>query len=117
MVAALPALPNLVNEGALMARIIVETEGSQQHPPAVTLSERLVPAEARSDHYLDQLVERVGWAVLDAEELEATAASASVPAASHRRHRAVNPRMGDPVRRSASDRRRRSPRRKPELQR
>jgi hypothetical protein len=98
-----------------MPRIIIETEGSQRHAPAVTLSERLVPPDARSDHYLDQLVERIGWALLDAEELEAAAASANVPAATHRRHRAVNPRAGDPILRP--DRRRGSRRREPALQR
>jgi hypothetical protein len=99
-----------------MPRIIIETDGSQQHAPAVTLLERLVPADARTDHYLDQLVERVGWAVLDAEELEAAAAAAAAPAASHRRRRVVNPRVGDPARRPATDRRRESARRAAQLQ-
>jgi hypothetical protein len=75
-----------------MPRIIIQTEGTHQHSPAATLSERLVPADGRSDYYLDQLLERIGWALLDAEELEAAHASETVSGATHRRHRVVNPR-------------------------
>jgi hypothetical protein len=75
-----------------MPRIIVQTEGTLQHSPAATLSERLVPAEARTDYYLDQLMERIGWALLDAEELEAANASETVSRATHRRDRVVDPR-------------------------
>jgi hypothetical protein len=75
-----------------MPRFIVQTEGTLQHSPATTLSERLVPTDVRTDHYLDQLMERIGWALLDAEELEAGNASEAIPGATHRRQRAVNPR-------------------------
>jgi hypothetical protein len=77
-----------------MPRIIVQVEGTLQHSPAFTLSERLVPAEGRTEYYLDQLLERIGWALLDAEELEAATASETVSGATHRRRRAVNPRRG-----------------------
>lgn len=53
-----------------MPTIIIQTESSNGHPAAVTMTERVVPADAHSEHYLAQLVERVGWALLDAEELE-----------------------------------------------
>jgi hypothetical protein len=59
-----------------MPTIIVQAENDQGHPTAVTLSERIVPAEVLSQHYLAQLVERVGWAVRDAEGLERTLAPA-----------------------------------------
>jgi hypothetical protein len=60
-----------------MPTIIVQADNRQGRPAAITLSERLIPADAQSEHYLSQLVERVGWALLDAEELEAR--SARVP--------------------------------------
>ena len=53
-----------------MPTIIIQAEGDNSRPAAVTLAERVVPADAHSEHYLAQLVERVGWALLDAEELE-----------------------------------------------
>jgi hypothetical protein len=53
-----------------MPKIIIQAESDNGQPAAVTLTERIVPAETHSDHYLEQLVERVGWALLDAEELE-----------------------------------------------
>jgi hypothetical protein len=53
-----------------MPKIIIQTEGPHR---TATLSERVVPAEAQSHHYLEQLIERVGWALQDAEDLEAAA--------------------------------------------
>jgi hypothetical protein len=53
-----------------MPTIIIQTEADNGRPKATTLTERVVPADAHSEHYLAQLVERVGWALLDAEELE-----------------------------------------------
>jgi hypothetical protein len=53
-----------------MPTIIIQAENNNGQPAAVTLTERVVPADAHSEHYLAQLVERVGWALSDAEELE-----------------------------------------------
>ena len=53
-----------------MPTIIIQADTNRSQPAAVTLTERIVPADAHSEHYLAQLVERVGWALLDAEELE-----------------------------------------------
>jgi hypothetical protein len=36
----------------------------------VVYRERIVSADLESDHFSGQLVERVGWAVVDANELE-----------------------------------------------
>ena len=55
-----------------MPRIIIQAEGGENQSRRVTLQERVVPADAQSDLYVTQLVERIGWALLDAEELEAT---------------------------------------------
>jgi hypothetical protein len=41
--------------------------------------ERIATADLESDHYSGQLVERVGWAVLDANEIEHRAELDSQP--------------------------------------
>jgi hypothetical protein len=74
-----------------MPKIIIQTEG---RTPTVTLSERVVPTHTQSDHYAEQLIQRVGWALLDAETLEADEALQPIALASHRRRRTVNPRLG-----------------------
>jgi hypothetical protein len=52
-----------------MPRIQVLTE-VQGHDPETLLTEH-VPSEMLSnEHYADQLVERMGWALVDAEQLE-----------------------------------------------
>ena len=54
-----------------MPRIIVQAEPSPGREPAsVMLSERIEPGDLESDHFAGRLIERVGWAVLDARELE-----------------------------------------------
>ena len=53
-----------------MPTIIIQADTNGGRPAPVTLAERVIPADAHSEHYLAQLVERVGWALLDAEELE-----------------------------------------------
>jgi hypothetical protein len=34
------------------------------------LQERVLPSDLESDHFSAQLVERVGWALVDADEIE-----------------------------------------------
>jgi hypothetical protein len=53
-----------------MPRIIVQAERVDGGPGVVTLTERSIPVEEHNDHYLAQLIERVSWALLDAEQLE-----------------------------------------------
>ena len=50
-----------------MARILITTDSDDGAAPAVLLEERVLPAHFDSDHYSAQLVERVGWAIVDAE--------------------------------------------------
>jgi hypothetical protein len=53
-----------------MPRIVViadEPTGTEQ---TVLMKERVVPSDLESDHFSAQLIERVGWAVLDANEVE-----------------------------------------------
>ena len=53
-----------------MPRIIVQAHALDGAPGVVTMAERAVPSRQQNDHYIAQLIERVGWAVLDAERLE-----------------------------------------------
>jgi len=61
-----------------MPRIIVVTDPSETREPTVVLEELLLPAHIAARHYSDQLVERIGWAVMDAERLE-TGADRTAP--------------------------------------
>jgi hypothetical protein len=53
-----------------MPRIIVMSESSTEREGAITLDERVVSADMRSGHHAAQLIERVGWAVQDADDAE-----------------------------------------------
>lgn len=54
-----------------MPRIIVMSESnSNGRAGAITLDERVASADMRSGHHAAQLIERVGWAVHDADEVE-----------------------------------------------
>ena len=53
-----------------MPRILVITDESDQHETAVVLQERVLPSDLESDHFSAQLVERVGWALVDADQIE-----------------------------------------------
>jgi hypothetical protein len=53
-----------------MPRILVTTDGSDGREKAVVLQERVASSDLESDHFSAQLVERVGWALVDADEIE-----------------------------------------------
>jgi hypothetical protein len=54
-----------------MPQIIVTADrASDQGERAVMWRERITPADFESDHFQAQLVERLGWAVVDADEAE-----------------------------------------------
>ena len=53
-----------------MPRIIVMSESSSQRGGAIVLDERVASADMRSGHHAAQLIERVGWAVHDADSAE-----------------------------------------------
>jgi hypothetical protein len=64
-----------------MARIIVTTDPAERRRAAVTspetpvlLDERVDPVHLCDDHAAEQLIERLAWAVTDAEELQSTRA-------------------------------------------
>lgn len=53
-----------------MPQIIVTADGTDRSDEAVLLRERVSVADFESDHFAAQLVERLGWAVSDASEVE-----------------------------------------------
>ena len=56
-----------------MPQIIVRTCSRNGNVGEATLTERAVPTEQHNDHYIAQLIERIGWALIDAERLESHA--------------------------------------------
>ena len=53
-----------------MPQLLVVTDSSEEADEKVVYRERVALADLESDHFSGQLVERVGWAVLDARQLE-----------------------------------------------
>jgi hypothetical protein len=53
-----------------MPQILVVTDAEEERANEVVYKERISLADLESDHFSGQLVERVGWAVLDADLLE-----------------------------------------------
>ena len=54
-----------------MPQIIVTADRTDEHDDAaVMLRERVNVTDFESDHFANQLVERLGWAVEDADEAE-----------------------------------------------
>lgn len=52
-----------------MPQILVVADTAQD-TPSVVYRERISTTDLESDHFSGQLVERVGWAVVDADQLE-----------------------------------------------
>lgn len=50
-----------------MPRIIVTTDPTEQRDAPVLLEERVCSAHLASDHSAAQLIQRLGWAINDAE--------------------------------------------------
>lgn len=53
-----------------MPQILIVTESPDQSASSVVYSERVMLTDLESTHFSGQLVERVGWAVHDADQLE-----------------------------------------------
>ena len=64
-----------------MPQIIVRAYTRDGKVGAVTLAERAVPTEQHNAHYIEHLIERVGWALIDAERLAAGQLPSVRPAA------------------------------------
>jgi hypothetical protein len=55
-----------------MPAIIVQSNGTTQQDTNVLLYEDVQPEHLASDHHAAQLIERVGWAVSEAKDVEDT---------------------------------------------
>jgi hypothetical protein len=53
-----------------MPRILITTEASGEPDVLVMLDERIATADLASDHFAGQLVQRIAWALADAENTE-----------------------------------------------
>ena len=53
-----------------MPRIIVTTDPTEQRDAPVLLEERVCSAHLASDHSAAQLIQRLGWAITDAENTQ-----------------------------------------------
>jgi hypothetical protein len=62
-------------------QILVMADGADDLKRVVLLQERVVPSDLESDHFSARLVERVGWALVDADELEHRTPSPEPPSA------------------------------------
>jgi hypothetical protein len=51
-----------------MPRIIVTTEPTHDPDTAMLLDERIAATDLESDHFAAQLIERIGWALFDADD-------------------------------------------------
>jgi hypothetical protein len=63
-------LDPISEEEASMPQILVVTDLRDDTSSTVVYKERINLSDLESDHFSGQLVERVGWAVLDADALE-----------------------------------------------
>jgi hypothetical protein len=63
-------------KGADMAKIVVTADGSDNSAAPVLLEESVYPIHLSTGHAANQLIERLGWALRDAEELERVQATA-----------------------------------------
>lgn len=53
-----------------MPQILVLSNPHDGEQEVVLLRERIAPLDLESDHFSARLIERVGWAVVDADDLE-----------------------------------------------
>jgi len=53
-----------------MARIIVTTDSTNEHPAPVLLEESVYSLHLDDAHTAAQLIERLGWAISDAESTQ-----------------------------------------------
>ncbi len=53
-----------------MARITVTTDPTTQHASPVFLEESVYSIHLDNDHTAAQLIERIGWAITDAEDTQ-----------------------------------------------
>jgi hypothetical protein len=66
-----------------MPQILVVTDSSE-NPGEIVYRERVARSSLESEHFAGQLLERVGWAVGDADELESRAELGGLQDQEHR---------------------------------
>jgi hypothetical protein len=62
-----------------MPRVLVTTEQADETDAAVLLNESVRPEHLCDNHAAAQLVERIGWAVSDASEVESSEMVGAAP--------------------------------------
>ena len=62
-----------------MARIVITTDGDDGFEPVVLMEEWVLPDHFESEHFSAQFVERIGWAVADADVRTAGYAASPKP--------------------------------------
>jgi hypothetical protein len=62
--------PTVPNPGGPMPQILVVTDAEEQNGSAVVYRERVASSDLESAYFSGQLVERVGWAIRDAAQIE-----------------------------------------------
>src|SRR5262245_43036066 len=63
--------PNIRQEGeSVMPTILVMSNSSAQQESTVTLAETVEPEQLASEQKAAELIERVGWALTDAKDVE-----------------------------------------------
>lgn len=55
-----------------MARIIVTTDPTPDHAAPVLMDESVYSIHLNNEHNAEQLIERLGWAISDAEKTQRT---------------------------------------------
>jgi hypothetical protein len=55
-----------------MARILVTTDPTTDHATPILLDERVYSMHLDNEHNAAQLIERLGWAISDAENIQQT---------------------------------------------
>jgi len=53
-----------------VARILITIEPGRAAGGGVVLDERIVTSDLDSDHFASRLIERIGWALADADDVE-----------------------------------------------
>jgi hypothetical protein len=76
-----------------MPRIIIHACGPNGAHGPFTLSERVTAADLESEHHAGQLIERIAWAITDAEAIEAGTAATDPNRSSEARGRAGQQRL------------------------
>jgi len=66
-----PAVAHATERSYTMPRMLVTTELPDGSRSQVLLDERVATSDLASSHFAAQLVERIGWALADAESVEA----------------------------------------------